>query len=139
MTQMWLIVFVILLLIEISTTNLVSIWLAFGALLAFFTSLLCDIAWVQITVFFIVSIIALIATRPIVKRYMNPKIERTNYDSVIGKTAIVTKDIKKLEVGEVKVDGKFWSAKSDDELKKDEEVEILRIEGVKLIVKRKEN
>lgn len=139
MAEVWLIIFVVLLLLELMTTSLVSIWLSLGALIAFFTSLLCDITWIQIIVFFVVSIISLVATRPLVKRYINPKIEKTNYDRVIGKTAVVTKNITKMENGEVKIDGNLWTAKTEDEdIKKDEKVEILRIEGVKLIVRRKE-
>jgi len=135
---MWLIIFVILLFIEIITTNLVSIWLALGALFAFITSMCTNQLMVQMIVFFAVSILTLIATRPLAKRYLSTKIEKTNYDRVLGKTAIVTKDISALELGEVKVDGKYWTAKADCTLKKDEKVEVLQIDGVKLIVRRKE-
>ena len=63
------------------------------------------------------------------------KESRTNLDRVVGMNGIVTQDIDKLKPGEVKVDGKMWTAISDKEIKKGKVVEILKIEGVKLKVK----
>lgn len=139
MSYSWILLCTILVIVEFVTVNLVTIWFAIGALFAFLTSLLIDNTIVQIVIFFLVSILSLIFTRPIVKKYLVPKTIKTNYDKVIGMTGIVTKDIEKLEYGEVKVDGKYWTAKANEEIKKGSKVEILSIEGVKLIVKRKEN
>ena len=134
----WLILFVILIILELCTINLTTIWFAFGALLAYVTSLFFDNVLIQTTVFLIVSVATLIFTRPIVKKYLLKKPSRTNADMLIGKVGIVTKEIVKDNVGEVKIDGKYWSAKSNKKIKEGSKVEILSIEGVKLIVEKKE-
>ena len=134
----WLILFVILIILELCTINLTTIWFAFGALLAYVTSLFFDNVIIQTTVFLVVSVATLIFTRPIVKNYLLKKPSRTNADMLIGKVGIVTKEIVKDNVGEVKIDGKYWSAKSNKKIKEGSKVEILSIEGVKLIVEKKE-
>lgn len=134
----WLILFVILIILELCTINLTTIWFAFGALLAYVTSLFFDNVIIQTTVFLVVSVATLIFTRPIVKKYLLKKPSRTNADMLIGKVGIVTKEIVKDNVGEVKIDGKYWSAKSNKKIKEGSKVEILSIEGVKLIVEKKE-
>ena len=134
----WLILFVILIILELCTINLTTIWFAFGALLAYVTSLFFDNVLIQTTVFLVVSVATLIFTRPIVKKYLLKKPSRTNADMLIGKVGIVTKEIVKDNVGEVKIDGKYWSAKSNKKIKEGSKVEILSIEGVKLIVEKKE-
>ena len=135
----WLILFVILIIIEICTINLTTIWFAFGSLLAYVTSLFTDNIMIQTTVFLVISIITLLLTRPIVKKYLLNKPSRTNADMLIGKTGIVTKEISKNSIGEVKIDGKYWSAKANKKIKEGSKVEILSIEGVKLIVLEKED
>ena len=134
----WLILFVILIILELCTINLTTIWFAFGALLAYVTSLFFDNVLIQTTVFLVVSVATLIFTRPIVKKYLLKKPSRTNADMLIGKVGIVTKEIVKDNVGEVKIDGKYWSAKSNKKIKEGSKVEILSMEGVKLIVEKKE-
>lgn len=132
---MWLILFVILLVIELFTVNLVSIWFAVGALAAGLVSYFIDNMMIQIAVFIIVSAISLLLTNKFVEKLRNGKIVPTNLDRVIGKIGIVTEEITKLEPGEVKVDGKRWSAVSTKKIKVGRKVEILSIDGVKLHVK----
>lgn len=132
---MWLILFVILLVIELFTVNLVSIWFAVGALAAGLVSYFMDNMMIQIAVFIIVSTISLLLTNKFVEKLRNGKIVPTNLDRVIGKIGIVTEEITKLEPGEVKVDGKRWSAISTKKIKVGRKVEILSIDGVKLHVK----
>lgn len=132
---MWLILFVILLVIELFTVNLVSIWFAVGALAAGLVSYFMDNMMIQIAVFIIVSAISLLLTNKFVEKLRNGKIVPTNLDRVIGKIGIVTEEITKLEPGEVKVDGKRWSAISTKKIKVGRKVEILSIDGVKLHVK----
>ena len=132
---MWLILFVILLVIELFTVNLVSIWFAVGALAAGLVSYFMDNMMIQIAVFIIVSTISLLLTNKFVVKLRNGKIVPTNLDRVIGKIGIVTEEITKLEPGEVKVDGKRWSAISTKKIKVGRKVEILSIDGVKLHVK----
>lgn len=135
MSFTWMVIFIILILIELSTVNLVSIWFAIGALGSFILSFwVNDITW-QIAVFIAVSTIALLLTKNFVKKVRGGEITPTNLDRVIGKIGIVTEEINKLEPGEVKVDGKRWSAISTKKVKVGSKVEILSIEGVKLNVK----
>ena len=134
----WIIIFIILLIIEILTVNLITIWFAVGALGAIITSIFTDSILIQTLIFILVSILSLIITKPLIKKFKLNEKEPTNLDMVIGKTAIVIKDIKPLENGEVKIDGKIWTATSDENIKKDSKVEILAIDGVKLKVISKE-
>lgn len=135
MTSIWLIVFLGLVFLELATINLVSIWFAIGALVSFIVSLYVEDMTIQIAVFVVVSIISLLLTKKIVKKVRGKEPERTNLDRVIGKVGIVTEEITKLEPGEVKVDGKKWSAISTKKIKVGSKVEILSIDGVKLNVK----
>ena len=136
----WIFLCIIFIIIEFVTVNLVTIWFAIGSLFGAFTSLFTDNITIQICAFLGVSILTLIFTRPLAKKYLMPKITKTNYDKVIGMIGVVTKDISTLDYGEVKVDGKYWTAVSDTDIKKGSKVEILSIDGVKLVVKmRKEN
>lgn len=135
MSFTWMIIFIILIVIELCTVNLVSIWFAIGALASFVLSFwISDMSW-QIAMFIIVSFISLLLTRSFVKKIRGGNIVATNLDRVIGKIGIVTEEITKLEPGEVKVDGKKWSAVSTKKIKVGSKVEILSIDGVKLNVK----
>ena len=134
MTFFWLGLFIILAIFELITINLVSIWFALGALITTFVSLITDNMMIQLAVFTISSILLLILTRSLAKKLKKTKAVPTNLDQVIGKVGIVTEDIEKNGIGEVKVLGKKWSAYSDIEIRKDEKVKIISIEGVKLKV-----
>lgn len=135
MSFTWMALFIILILIELGTVNLVSIWFAIGALASFILSFWVDNTTWQIAVFVGVSFITLLLTRKFVRKVRGGKVEPTNLDRVIGKVGVVTEEITKLEPGEVKVDGKKWSAISTKKIKVDSKVEILSIDGVKLNVK----
>lgn len=134
MSFTWMIVFLVLIFVELITVALVSIWFAIGALAAFLTSLIVDDIYIQLGVFIVVSSISLLLTRKIINKINNKKVP-TNLDRVIGKVGVVTEDITKLEPGEVKVDGKKWSAISTKKINVGSKVEILSIDGVKLKVK----
>lgn len=135
---MWLVIFVVLLIIELFTVNLVSIWFAIGALVAAVVSYFIDSMMIQIAVFIIVSTISLLLTNKFVEKLRKGKVVATNLDRVIGKVGIVTEEITKIEPGEVKVDGKRWSAISTKKIKVGRKVEVLSIDGVKLHVKEME-
>ena len=90
----------------------------------------------DIITFVITSFLLIILTKPIIGRLKVKKVEATNLDMVINKIGIVTEDIKQDKIGEVKVLGKRWSAYSNTEIKKDEKVKILSIDGVKLKVEK---
>lgn len=125
---------------EAVTVQMVSIWFLVGAIAALIAALCGASPVIQIIVFIAVSVLALVITRPLVKKYISPKKENTNADRVIGQIGIVTEDIDNINaIGQVKVDGKIWTARSADNsnLSAGSEVVIDRIDGVKLIVKSK--
>ncbi len=137
MTTFWIIAMVVFLVIEAVTVGIVSVWFAIGALFAMVTAMLGANLWVQITVFLIVSAIALYFTRPLVKKFVNNKVEPTNADMLIGKECRVVETIDNLSgTGAVYVDGKTWTARTVDEeiIPEGQLVKAERIEGVKLIV-----
>ena len=136
MILIWFIVIIISAFIEINTMDLTSVWFSIGALIAFILAIIgFDFIW-QILVFIIISIVLLLSVRPIAKNYFRTNIVSTNADRLVGKIAICTKEIRPGERGEVKIDGQNWTAitSGDDSVLVDEKVEILAIEGVKLIV-----
>lgn len=134
MTLFWLVLFVILALFELATVSLVSIWFSLGALIVTFVSLVTDNLMIHLAVFTVSSILLLLLTKPFVKKMKKREAVPTNLDMVLGKTGIVTEEIEKDGIGEVKVLGKKWSAYSDKEIKKDSKVKVLSINGVKLKV-----
>ena len=140
MSVFWLIAMVVLLVIEAVVPGLISIWFALGALAALISALFHAPIWLQIVWFVAVSVIALVLTRPLVRKYVNGRITPTNADMVIGKDAVVTEAIDNLHArGAVLLDGKTWTARMDretDKAEKGETVRVLRIEGVKLIVEK---
>lgn len=138
MTEVWLIFFIILVIIELITVNLVTIWFALGALITSLVSLYTTDTVILLAFFVITSLLLLILTKPVVKKLKVKKVVATNLDQVIGKTGVVTEPIAKDKIGEVKVLGKTWSAYSDKEISKDKKVKILSISGVKLKVEEKE-
>lgn len=138
MTEAWLIFFIILVIVELITVNLVTIWFAFGALVTSLVSLYTTDTVILLAVFTLVSLLLLLITKPVVKKLKVKKVVATNLDQVIGKTGVVTEPIAKDKIGEVKVLGKRWSAYSDREISKDKKVKILSISGVKLNVEEKE-
>lgn len=136
-TAFWIIAMVVFLVVEAVTVGLASIWFAVGSLAAMICAMLDAQIWLQIVVFLVVSAAALYFTRPLVKKYVNGKVQPTNADMAIGKECRVTETINNIEgTGAVYVDGKTWTARSEDDeiIEKDELVTALKIEGVKLIV-----
>lgn len=138
-TIMWAVLIVVFTLIEAASLGLTSIWFAVGALAALITSAMGFNIVIQIVVFVIVAVVLLIYTRPIAKKVLKIGNNKTNIDAIIGQTGYVTKAIKMKETGLVKVNGQIWTAKcpEHEEIDMDEEVEVLAVEGVKLIVKKK--
>ena len=131
---LWLAAVVVLLVIEIATLGLTTIWFAGGALIAGIAAVTGAGSIVQFVIF-------LIVTRPVAVKYLNVNRTRTNAESLIGKEAVVTQTVENLKnQGQVIVGGIEWTARTGDNetvIEKDTVVEIERIEGVKLIVKKK--
>ncbi len=136
----WLVAFGVLLLIEILTLGLTTIWFAAGALAAFLMAVLSLPLVVQVIVFFAVSIVLLIFTRPIMTKHLNAKTTKTNAESLVGEKARVLIPVSNLKSeGQVMVGGMEWTARSTkDEVtfQKDDMVRIAGISGVKLIVEK---
>ncbi len=132
----WLSLFVLLSIIELVTINLVTIWFALGALVTMFCTLFINDTITLSSIFTFTSLIALISTKKFVKEFSKKGTIPTNTDRIIGKIGIVTQEISSLEPGEVKVDGKHWSAIASNKISKNEKVKILSIEGVKLKVEK---
>lgn len=138
MLLFWIIALVVLIVVEAVTAQMVTIWFAAGAVGAIVAERLGAEVWVQWVVFVAVSAVALIATRPLVKKITKAKVQPTNADRCIGMVAVVTEEINNVEGrGQVHVNGVTWTARSLDGsiFKKDERVIVERIDGVKLIVK----
>ncbi|MFI3260839.1 MAG: NfeD family protein [bacterium] len=135
-SYIWLIVILVLSILEFVTVSLFTIWFVISATLSLILSFFIESQLILFGVFVLGGIFLLITTRPFLIKYLNIKKEATNSDKVIGMTGVVTEDILINEVGEVKVDGKKWSATSQVELKKGDTVIIKEIKGVKLEVER---
>ncbi len=135
---LWLILVFFLIVLEVCTVNLVSIWFILSGLVSLLVSVFYDNFLVQFAIFVLLGVFLLLTTRKFLKRYIEPNKEKTNLDRIIGETAIVTETILKNEIGEVKVDGKRWSAICGEQVEVGEEIVIEAIEGVKLIVRKKE-
>ena len=133
----WLILTVAFLAVEAVTVTVVSLWFAAGALAAMVTALLGAGIWLQTGVFLAVSAVALTALRPLVRKFLTPKLTATNIDSLIGSVCIVTADIDNIfSSGQVKLNGMEWTARSSsgDPIPQGTRVTVDRIEGVKVFV-----
>jgi membrane protein implicated in regulation of membrane protease activity len=140
MLYIWLGIFVVCFIIEISTFQLLTVWFCVGALVSMILSLFIplDYFWVEIIVFFVVSLICLALVRPLARKALQRRVSKSNIDEIVGKSGRVTEDITSLDPGEVKVEGVLWTGEvKEGELKKGETVEVVAISGNKLIVKKK--
>lgn len=135
----WLIASAIMFILEIFTISFLLFFPALGAFLAFLCAIFGASIQVQIITFVISSILLIAFIRPIVTKFFKAKDVAMNSESVIGKNAVVIKEIDNLHgKGQVKVAGEIWSAVSstDENIEEGSTVIILKIEGVKLIVKK---
>ena len=139
---MWLAVLVILVIVELATMGLTTIWFAGGALIATVIAALEGPVWLQFVCFVVVSLVLLVLTRPVAMRYFNQNREKTNADSLVGKQAIVTLDINNLlGAGQVMLNGMEWSARSakdDVKIEAGAVVVVKSISGVKVLVEPQE-
>ncbi|MCR4616305.1 MAG: NfeD family protein [Clostridiales bacterium] len=137
MPVFWIILTVVLVVIEAATVQLVTIWFAAGSVAALVSELLHAPIWLQWVIFFGVSVLTLLLTRPFVKKMTAKKIQPTNADRCIGQTATVLEEINNVAAtGLVSVGGVNWTARSlnGEIIKPGEEVTVKKIEGVKVIV-----
>lgn len=133
----WLALMAAFLMAEASTVSMVSLWFAAGSLIALLTALAGGPGWLQITLFLAVSAGLLLALRPLVKKYVTPKVTATNVDSVVGSTGLVTAAIDNVSAaGQVKLGAMEWTARSTSgqPIPVGTLVKVDKIEGVKAFV-----
>ena len=131
MFYIWLAVAVILAILEMSTVNLVSIWYVISSIATMITSLFIDNVVIQSAIFVLGGTLLLLLTKDAVKKILPEKI-KTNLDRIIDMEGVVTEKITKKTPGEVKVDGKRWTAVADETIPVDATVKILEINSTKL-------
>ncbi len=140
MWGMWLLIAGFSFIIEMITVGFLVFWLGIGALLAMVVSFFTDNLIIQTAVFVISSILLIFLTKPLVKKYIDKPTIPTNVEKMLGKKGIVTKTINNtLGEGLVKVGGEVWSAKAENSneiIEKGTDIEVLKIDGVKAIVKK---
>jgi len=136
----WVALVIILSLIEVFTLGLTTVWFAIGALVMVFLSFLKIPFSFQLLIFLVISAVLLIFTRPLAIKKLKMGREKTNVDSLAGKHALVIKKITEFESGEAKINGQIWTARSEDssEIPEGTKCEIMRVEGVQLIVRKLE-
>lgn len=133
----WLSLLVVFLIAEASTVTLISIWFAAGSLAALAATLMGASWGVQVAVALAVSILLLTALRPMVRKYFTPRLVKTNVDSVIGTTGLVTAAVDNVKAeGQVKLGAMYWTARSTtgEAIPAGTLVKADRIEGVKVFV-----
>lgn len=139
MWQIWLIIAILFFILEMMGPGFLLFWVGVGALLTMIVSIFVDNIAIQIGIFTISSIALLFCTRPFVKRFTKNDTTPTNAYSLIGKKGIVLKEINPIKgIGQIKVNGEIWSAKSssDDIIAEGELITVLKIDGVKAIVEK---
>ena len=135
----WLVIAIIMIIIEVVTTGLATLWFAVGAIVAMIMDLCGASPALQIIVMAVVSIVCfalcMIWVRPKLESLRKKNIQRTNADRLIGREGIVIVPLNRTEgKGQVKVDGQIWSAKADEDIAEGIKVVVKSIEGVKLVV-----
>lgn len=136
---LWAVLFIILIAIELATLGLTTIWFAIGALTSIIAAMFGAGIGIQIGLFLAVSILTLLLTRPLAVRYFSKNAIKTNVEEYIGKTAIISKcSTEKDAMAKASFNGETWLACSEDGslLEEDDKVEIVGINGIKLIVKK---
>lgn len=136
----WLILTIVFVIAELATVGLVSIWFAAGSLITLIAAALGAPLPVQIILFLAISIALLLATRPFANKFINNRTQATNVDSVIGEKARVTERVSNLDLtGKAVVRGQEWTVRTDNDneiIDQGELIEVLRVSGVKLIVRK---
>jgi membrane protein implicated in regulation of membrane protease activity len=136
----WLLLAAIFVVIEIISLGLTTIWFAGGAFIAALAALAGGNLVVQVILFAVVSIVLLVVTRPVAKKYLDSKTEKTNAEALIGQKAMVLDEVNNLmQTGRAKINGMEWTARSKEDdviIPAGEQAEIVEIQGVKLILTR---
>lgn len=139
MTMIWIGAIVVFGIAEAMTAGLVSIWFVIGSVAGLIAAICSGPMWLQVALFFVVSVLTLVATRPLVNRMTAKDNVATNADRVLGNMARVTEAIDNtIPTGAVYIDGKTWTARSahGEVIAVSEMVRVVKMEGVKLIVEK---
>lgn len=139
MWVLWLIIVVLLTYLEAVTVNLVCVWFIASAIVSLLVSFMINSFLIQFAIFVILGVILMVITRPILIKKLSKENVKTNLDRVIGMEGIVTMEITKQNIGEVKVDGKKWSAISAKKIEVGTTIIVEAIDGVKLVVRKGDN
>ena len=136
MFYFWLLIILFLGTLEAITINLVSIWFVISALCSLILSFFWDNFTIQFAIFVLLGIVLMLLTKKPLEQKLIKQKEKTNLDRIIGMKGIVSENIDEMKTGEVKVDGKSWSAISSVPIEKGSIVKVLKIKGVILEVER---
>lgn len=139
MSYFWLTAVVLFAMVEAATMGINFIWFSVGSLAAMVAAMLGARLWLQLVVFVVVTAFALLYTKPLVKKYIQGRHQPTNADRIIGCEGVVLEDIDNIKnVGQIRVNGQIWSAKSQDGsvILRDEKVKVINITGVKTLVQK---
>ncbi len=139
MVYFWVSLIILLTIVEVATVNLTTIWFVASAIIALIVSLFTDNLLIQIGTFTILGIVFLVLTKPFLNKWIHVDKLQNNLERLIGMKGIVTQEITPTIAGEVKVDGKLWTAVSKERLNKGDVVNILQVNSVKLIVEKWED
>lgn len=136
MVWFWLAFFVIALVVEVITADMISIWFALAAIPSFIIALVDGhIVW-QIVSFILIAGVLLFLTRPVVKKYLKTNEIKTNVDAMVGMTGTVIKEITSDEIGRIVIRQIDWAAVSKENILVGEHVRVLDVDGNKLIVEK---
>ena len=134
----WLVLMILMLVFELATVGLTTIWVAGGALAALIVSLLNGPLWLQIALFFVVTFLLLWFTRPLAVKYLNSKKMATNYEATKGKEVLVLERVDNIAgTGKVRLEGMEWTARSienDITFEENEKAFVKDVSGVKLMI-----
>jgi membrane protein implicated in regulation of membrane protease activity len=137
MIFIWFAVIIVAGVVEALTMDLSSVWFSVGAFFALIVSIFFpELIWLQVLIFIAFSVALLLVLRPIFKKYIKKNEIKTNADSLVGKIAVCIKPILDGERGEVKIEGKIWTAIANENIQLNEKVIVLAIKGVKLVVRK---
>ena len=138
MIWVWLVLSVVFLIVEFVTVGLTSIWFAIGGIIALIVAIIGGPIWLQLLLFVVASIGLLLLTKPLVTKYVNARMTRTNADSLVGKCIVIAERVSNTEqTGMALVEGKEWTVRAKEEgdiFEAGEQAKIVEISGVKLLV-----
>ena len=134
----WVIVAIVCGAVEIFTLGL---WFLYLALSALTVALLVAIGWlptieIQLLIFAFLTILLVIFTRPLMVRLIRTREVPSNVKALVGQKGVSVEKIMPLHFGQVKLNGEIWTAVSSEEIDSGSLVEVIDIEGVKLIVQK---